>query len=290
MSDDAADHAIDLFARGELSASMAAMRVVLATADGTALAAALGRAQDRLGAAVTAPIVRLISSEAEARVRAVAAALDHTFHDPAPETVFARIAAGFDAAVAVSPEVSVALYSFGDPAVLAAATAEVVAWLRAEGLLTPGLAVLDVGCGTGRFLQALAEQADVALGVEISLAMAGEARRRVAGMPRVGIVRGSGLDLDFVADTSVDLVLFADSFPYAVQAGGDVPLRLLSAVARVLRPGGRAAVLNWSYRDDPARDATERAGLLHACGLEQQAHHPAPFRLWDATATILRRP
>jgi hypothetical protein len=286
----AADEALGLYAEGRLSLTMAAMRAVLATPDGPSLAAALRRAEARHGVAALSALVERLDGAAEARVRAVAAALDHSYRDAAPEAVLARLAAGFDRAAAVSPEAGVALYSLGDPALLAEVTAEVVGWLRAEGLVRPGEAVLEVGCGSGRFLQALAPEARVILGVEISAGMAQAAAHALAGAPHVLVLRGSGRDLAFVAEASLDLVLYADSFPYIVQAGGELPARMLAETARVLRPGGRAVMLNWSYHGDGERDRREAEALAAASGLQLQPPRPPRFEGWDASATVFLAP
>ena len=286
----AADEALDLYAQGRLSLPLAAMRLVLQTSDKAALAKAVHDAEARWGAARLAPLVRRLDAAAQARVRAVASALDHSFSHPTPETVLVHLAEGFDRAAAVSPEAGVALYSLGDPALLAEVTAEVVDWLRAERLFQPGETVLEVGCGSGRFLQALAGEARAMVGVEISAGMASEAARRLAGASHVLVVRGSGAHLGFVADASLELVLYADSFPYLVQAGGDLPARMVGETARVLRPGGRAVMLNWSYRGDPALDRREAEALAGRHGLELRPCAPPAFRHWDASATVLIRP
>lgn len=286
----AADEALDLYARGRLSLNVAAMRAVLATPESATLADALRRARARHGEAAIAPLAARLDGAAQARVRAVASALDHTYRDEAPQTVLARLAAGFDQAARVSPDAGVALYSLGDPALLAEVTAEVVGWLKAEGLVHPGEALLEVGCGSGRFLQALACDVRLALGVEISAGMAAEAARRLEGAAHVLVARGSGQSLAFVADAAVDLVLYADSFPYVVQAGGDLPGRMLAETARVLRPGGRAVVLNWSYRGDGALDRREAEALAARSGLQLRPASSPDFEGWDASATVLARP
>lgn len=272
---------------------MAAMRAVLESGDAAGLDAALAAARARWGPAALAPLLAHLGPEAAERVRRVAAAVDHAARDATPEAALARLAESFDRAAAVSPEAGAALYSLGDPQLLAAVTAEVAHWLRAERLLRPGDRLLEVGCGAGRHLRALADgpaAASLALGVEISPAMAREAARRLADLPHVRVVQGSGQDLAFVADASIDLVLYADSFPYVVQAGGDLPARHLAECARVLRPGGRLCVLNWSYggsRDEQVREArrlARRAGLANA-----PAQAPA-FRGWDALALNFHRP
>jgi hypothetical protein len=57
----------------------------------------------------------------------------------------------------------------------------------------------------------------------------------------------------------------------------------------VLRPGGAAAILNYSYRGDPRRDGAElaAAAAIHGFGLERAGERP--FRLWDAAVYLLRR-
>lgn len=199
-----------------------------------------------------------------------------------------QIAAFFDRAVSHSPEASVALYSLGDPAILAAATAEVVAWLDAQGLLPPGADVGDVGCGIGRMAGALAGRCRSVLGLDVSGAMVAEARRRHAGQPHLRFEQTAGHGLDLPAQ-SLDLVLAVDSFPYIVQAGPDVARRHVTGAAHALRPGGALAVLNLSYRGDPAADRADAAAWADAAGL-RWTDHGTPFRLWDGSAHVFRRP
>ncbi len=63
---------------------------------------------------------------------------DHNAFGATPAEGIARIAGFFDRAVAQSPEASVALYSLGDPAILAAATAEILEWLEEQGSAAAG--------------------------------------------------------------------------------------------------------------------------------------------------------
>jgi SAM-dependent methyltransferase len=200
----------------------------------------------------------------------------------------ARIAAFFDRAVAHSPEAGVALYSLGDPAILAAATAEVADWLDGAGLLRPGADVLDLGCGFGRMAAALSPRCRSVLGMDVSAGMVAEARRRHAGLPNARFETTPGRDLSALPTGAFDLVLAVDSFPYLVQAG--VAEAHVAGTARALRPGGALAVLNLSYRGDPDLDRADAARWAGAHGLVLEASGTTPFALWDGAAFVFRRP
>lgn len=201
-----------------------------------------------------------------------------------PEQGLADCRAFFDRAVATNEEASVALYSLGDPAVLAAATAEVVDALLAWDLLFPGCAVLEIGCGIGRFQAALAPLVGEAHGLDISPGMIAAARRRCAGLPNVHLELGSGRDLALYPDERFDLVLAVDSFPYLHAAGPEIVETHVREAARVLRPGGALAVLNWSYRGDLDEDAEEFGQLCAAAGFDVTAAGDLPFEIWDGAA------
>ena len=201
----------------------------------------------------------------------------------------ARIAAFFDRAVAHSPEASVALYSLGDPVILAAATDEIVAWLEAQGLLRPGMDVLDLGCGFGRAAAVLAPRCRSVLGLDVSPGMVAEARRRHAALANVRFAPTSGQSLAALPDAAFDLVLAIDSFPYIVQTGAATADLHAAGAARILRPGGALCILNLSYRDDPVQDRADAARWAGAHGFTLAVADLAPFRLWDGSAYVLRR-
>lgn len=202
--------------------------------------------------------------------------------DPDGPDLVAATAALFDRLAAQEPEAAVAFYSLGDPALLAAATTELVEVVRGW---TPveRRAVLDFGCGIGRVALALAPYAERVVGVDVSSAMVAEARRRAAGVADVAFDATDGRTLPF-ADASFDLVLAVDSVPYLVRAG--VLEAQLAELKRVLRPGGDLLVFNWSYRGDEAADAREAAG---AAGFACLRSGERPFAIWDATGFHLRR-
>ncbi len=209
-------------------------------------------------------------------------------HDASGDDGLARIAAFFDRAVAHSPEASVALYSLGDPAILAQATSEIVGWLRSNQLLHAEADVLDLGCGIGRIAAAVAPLCRSVLGLDVSAGMVAEARRRAA-LANVRFDQTAGRDLDALPGGAFDLVLAIDSFPYIVQAGPDVVGRHVAGAARVLRPGGALVVLNFSYRGDRAADRADAAALAAAHGFALEQDGIAPFGVWDGTAFVLRR-
>lgn len=199
----------------------------------------------------------------------------------------AHWAAVFDRLARTHPEAGVALYALGSPAMLAVATAEIVAQLRGWDLVGENQDVLEIGCGIGRFVAALAPLCGSVVGLDVSGEMIAEARRRCAAFPNVRLERSSGHDLAGVPDGSVDLVLAADVFPYLVLA--DVAAAHLAEAARVLRPGGALAILNFSYRGDLAADRREMADLCGAHGFALLRDGTRDFAHWDGVTFLARR-
>ena len=98
-----------------------------------------------------------------------------------------------------------------------------------------GWRVLDVGCGTGTLTVALARRSARAIGVDPAPRMVAQARAKQEGAPVTFIV-GSAEALPF-ADSSFD----GATASMTVHHWRDAE-RGLAEVARVLRPGGRAAI------------------------------------------------
>ena len=218
----------------------------------------------------------------------VSTVAEHNAFGATPAEGIARIAGFFDRAVAASPEASVALYSLGDPAILAAATAEIVEWLETQDLLHEAADVLDLGCGFGRVADALAPRCRSVLGLDVSGGMIAEARRRFGAVPNLRFEQTGGEDLSLLPDGAFDLVLAIDSFPYLVQAGEAVVGQHLADVRRVLRERGALVILNLSYEGD-AHDAARVTAWAAAFGFRVAIADPAPFRLWDGSAYVLAR-
>lgn len=108
-------------------------------------------------------------------------------------------------------------------------------WLN----IPPGGTALDVGCGPGNITASLARAAGsdgLALGVDISEPMLARAVRAEAG-PQVGFLRADAQRLPLRGETVDAVVSMA-----ALQLIPDPPAAL-AEMARVLRPGGRMAVM-----------------------------------------------
>ncbi len=286
----AAEEALRLCLTGRLSPEVALARLVLAGLSPAEIEARLAALPDGGGALARLHRARRGGLDA-LRAMLAESGLDHAAAAAeAPEAAVARVAEAFDRAVAVAPEASVAAYSLNDPAVLAAATGEVVEWLAGESLVGPDRDVLDLGCGIGRVAAALAPRCRSVLGLDASPAMVAEARRRHRGASNLRFDTTPGTDLSALGDASFDLVLAVDSFPYVVQAGGAVADRHLADAARVLRRGGAFAFLNVSYGGVPAADRADAARWAAAGGWTVAVDGAAPFTLWDGAAFLLRRP
>jgi len=194
----------------------------------------------------------------------------------------------FDWSVAQSEEASVALYSFGNPALLREATREIAELFTTWGLLGPDKTALDIGCGIGRLEEALAPKLLHLTAIDVSEAMTAAARRRCVGISNVRVQTASGLDLRDHADGSFDLVFAVDSFPYLVQSGMPLVETHFAEAHRVLRGGGDFVILDFSYREESRRDEEDVGRLAVAHDFEVLVAGSRPFSLWNGKAFRLR--
>jgi SAM-dependent methyltransferase len=112
--------------------------------------------------------------------------------------------------------------------------------------VTPGLKVLDLGCGDGTTaLPAAAAGADV-LGVDIArnLVEAGARRAAEAGLTNCAFVEGDAADLGPLENKTFDLVVSIFGAMFAPK-----PLDVAREVVRVTRRGGRVVMGNWIPND-----------------------------------------
>jgi SAM-dependent methyltransferase len=196
-------------------------------------------------------------------------------------------AATFDEVARISVEGAVALYSFGNPSLLAGATDELVAQLRIWGLLCPEFCVLDLGCGFGRVSQAIATEVHRVVALEVSGRMAGLAQTALATRKNALVIHSAGNDLSFLRAASFDVVLAVDTFPYLVDCG--ISERHMADIARVLKSTGRLLIMNYSYRGNLASDRTEVEHLAAAYGFAIERNGTRDLSLWDGRAFLLRR-
>jgi cyclopropane fatty-acyl-phospholipid synthase-like methyltransferase len=195
----------------------------------------------------------------------------------------------FDWSVQQSEEASVALYSLGNPQLLEQATAEIVSQLKAWGLVGADTALLDIGCGIGRLLIALASEVKRATGIDVSAEMVKAAQRRCGQYPSVNVIKGDGHGLSGLDDASFDVAIAVDSFPYLRQSGFALVERFFEESARVLEPNGEFIILNYSYSEDDAADTSEVRALAEQNGFDLLVAGERPFKLWDGIAFRMRK-
>ena len=202
----------------------------------------------------------------------------------------AAIREQFDRAVAVAPEAAVALYSLGSADILERATSEIVNRLTEWGLLRSDATVLDIGCGIGRIERALAPLVGSITAIDVSSGMIEEAQRRCRDLANVAFEQCGGRDLAGFRDRSFDLVLAVDSFPYLFAADPEIVALHLRDAARVIRPGGAVAILNFSYRGDEEADRRDIERLAGVNGFAIRRAGSRDFILWDGLTFVLTLP
>ena len=120
----------------------------------------------------------------------------------------------------------------------------------------PDATVLDVACGTGAIALALARRYGCAVvGIDQSAEMLAEGRRRVeaAGLGElVRLEKGRAESLPY-PDASFDALTFGYLLRYVAD-----PAATLREVARVVRPGGRVAALDFGVPPAPPARALWR--------------------------------
>jgi SAM-dependent methyltransferase len=113
--------------------------------------------------------------------------------------------------------------------------------------ITPGMRVLDLGCGDGTTALPAAELGANVLGVDIArnLVAAGNRRAAQAGLQATcHFVEGDAADLGSIESRSVDLVISMFGAMFSPK-----PFDVAREMVRVTKPGGRIIMGNWIPSD-----------------------------------------
>jgi SAM-dependent methyltransferase len=139
-----------------------------------------------------------------------------------------------------------ALWEKGDFTRIAESMRESGEALAATLGVTPGLDVLDLGCGDGTTALPEAQLGANVLGVDIAenLVAAGNARAQQFGLANLRFQQGDATDLKDLADNSFDLVVSIFGAMFAPK-----PFDVAKEVVRVTRGGGRIVMGNWIPND-----------------------------------------
>ncbi|HEV2386692.1 MAG TPA: methyltransferase domain-containing protein [Candidatus Acidoferrales bacterium] len=132
-----------------------------------------------------------------------------------------------------------------------AGEAETIARLAAP---LPGEIALDLACGPGTFTLALARQARLVVGVDLTPAFLERARQVAAdqGAANVVLVCADAAALP-CSDDSIDVAVSGYSLHHMAR-----PFDALGELARVVRPGGRLALVDLIVPDGADAEANDR--------------------------------
>ena len=137
---------------------------------------------------------------------------------------------------------------------------------------SPGTQVLDVACGTGNVAIPLARRGAVVTGVDIAANLLEQARARATA---------EGLSVRFDEGDAEQLPYPDASFQAVVSMFGAMfaprPELVASELARVVRPGGRLAMANWT------------PGSFSGKMFQATARHVSPPVLWGDETTVRQR-
>jgi SAM-dependent methyltransferase len=135
-----------------------------------------------------------------------------------------------------------ALWEKGDFTRIAASMRESGEAVVAAIGITPGLKMLDLGCGDGTTALPAARLGADVLGVDIAsnLVEAANRRAQAEGLTNCRFQEGDATNLSGLADRSFDLVISIFGAMFAPK-----PVDVAKEMVRVTRPGGRIVMGNW---------------------------------------------
>lgn len=132
--------------------------------------------------------------------------------------------------------------------------------------MAPGAAVLDLACGTGDLTKALAQKGFAVTGLDISAEMMEVGKVKCRDLdPQPQFVLGSAEQIPF-PDASFDAVTIAFGL-----RNFDHRAECLQEIRRVLKPGGRLAVLEFAVPKNPLWRALYLFYFKHAMRLVGKA-------------------
>jgi ubiquinone/menaquinone biosynthesis C-methylase UbiE len=137
------------------------------------------------------------------------------------------------------------LFSFGSAVIFPHRARLIARYVIPRLGLQGGETILDVGCGAGHnfpyLVPAIGPYGRV-IGVDLAENMLAQARRRIVaqGWTNVTLTLANAGDMAFLRPQSIDVVFCSLSFSILPDR-----LQALDAIGRVLKPGGRLAVVDW---------------------------------------------
>ena len=148
-------------------------------------------------------------------------------------------------------------------------------------LLPSDWIVADLGCGTGQVAAELAGSVRQVIGVDNSAAMLKAARRRTIDLGNVDLRRGDLESLP-IDDATCDAALLLLALTYVAE-----PLPVVKEMSRVLKPGGRAIIVDLlphdreEFRIEMGQqrrgiESAEMEQLLREAELKPLVHRPLP--------------
>ena len=141
-----------------------------------------------------------------------------------------------------APNANKALWQKGDFTRIAETMRESGEALVAKLNISPGMEVLDLGCGDGTTAIPEAKHGAVVTGVDIAsnLVAAGNKRLKTEGISNCIFQEGDAIDLHELKDESFDLVVSIFGAMFAPK-----PFDVAKEMVRVTRTGGRIVMGNW---------------------------------------------
>jgi cyclopropane fatty-acyl-phospholipid synthase-like methyltransferase len=118
--------------------------------------------------------------------------------------------------------------------------------------LEPAWHCLEIGCGIGRLMKALASRCARVTGVDLSERMAAWSREYLADAA-AAVVVNDGRSLPGIADASIDFVYSHLAFQHITLF--EVVNDYLAEIRRVLQPGGWCRIQNWRDAAKPWRES-----------------------------------